>query len=261
MFAATMIALGILGLIKGNYTPAWQPIPQAVPTYEVLAYLCACISVACGLGLLWQRTAVIAARVLLAYLLIWVAVFRVPEVLPAPMVLGSWYSCAESAVIVAGAWVLYAWCAAAWDRRHLGFATGNKGVRIARALYSLSLIFFGTSHFVYLDQTTPLVPGWLPSHLFWAYLTGGAYIAAGVAILIGVSAGLAAVLAAFQIGMFTLLVWLPIVAAGSHDPFQWSETILSWVLTAAAWVLADSYRVRPLACDYVNLSASSNQSS
>jgi hypothetical protein len=37
-------------------------------------------------------------------------------------------------------------------------------------------------------------------------------------------------------------VWIPIVAAGSKDSFQWSEAILNAALAAGAWVVADSYR-------------------
>lgn len=245
VFAATLIALGILGLSTGDFTEIWQPVPKGLPAREVLSYLCAFISLASGIGLLWQRVAASAARVLLAYLLLWTLLFKARFIFLAPTVEVSYQSCGENVVLVAGAWVLYAWFAADWDRQRLGFATGDRGVRIARVLYALAMIAFGLSHFAYVNDTAPLVPGWLPWHVGWAYVTGAAYLAAAVAILLGVCARLAAVLSTIQMGGFTLLVWVPMLVAGNISNSQLGELVVSWALTAAGWVVADSYRGMP----------------
>lgn len=245
VFAATMIALGILGLIKGQFIPIWSGVPKGLPARDVLAYLSALISLGTGIGLLLQRTALIASRVLLICFIVWMLLFRVSYIFVAPIATNTWWACGESAVMVAAAWVLYVWFAGDRNDTRLRLATGDKGLRIARVLYGLGMIPFGIAHFIYLKFTVPLVPGWLPWHLFWAYFTGCTFIAAGIAIIIGVLARLATSLSALQIGLFTLLVWVPLVLAGRVTPFQWGEFIVSCALTAAGWVVADSYRSIP----------------
>jgi uncharacterized membrane protein len=241
VFAATLIVIGILGLTKADFVGIWQGVPKGVPARMDLAYLCACVSLAAGAGLLVPRAAAAAARWLLGSLLLWLLLFKVPGILHAPMVEVSWEDCAETVVIVAAAWVLYASFAAGWDRKRLGFATGEQGLRIARTLYGLALIPFGLAHFVYIRETAALVPAKLPAHMAFAYFTGCAYIVAGIAVIAGRYARLAARLSALQMGVFTLLVWAPIVAAGTEDVFQLNESIISLALTASGWVVADSY--------------------
>ena len=240
-FAAVMIAFGSLGLIRGDFTVLWEPVPKSIPAREVLVYLCAVVSLASGIGLLWRRTAALAARVLLALLVLWLLVWRIPGLFQLSLVEGTWSS-GKTMVMTAAAWVLFVWLATDWDRRRLGFATGDKGLRRARVLYALGLIPFGVAHFLYPGPTAALVPGWLPWHMAWAYITGATFIAASLAIIIGKFARLAATLSALQMGLFGLLVWAPLVARGSLSAFQWGEVVITVALTVAGWVVADSYR-------------------
>jgi uncharacterized membrane protein len=241
VFAVIMIVLGVVGFLHPGLVSLWNPVSINLPAHDLLVHLIALISMAAGVGLLVQRMAATAARLLLATLVLWLLLLRLPNFFLEPVFAACW-SVFPLLLMVAAAWVLYVWFAAGWECHHLGYILGNNGLRIARSLYGLSLTFFGIAHFVDIKDTLSLIPHWLPFHLFWAYFTGCAFIAAGLATLIGFCARLAVTLSALQLAAFLFLVWIPIVAMGSKNPFQWSETILNAALCAGAWVMTDSYR-------------------
>ncbi|HZH41870.1 MAG TPA: hypothetical protein VFD85_12710 [Gemmatimonadales bacterium] len=244
VFSATLIALGVLGLARGRFTPIWEPVPAFAPAHTALAYLCALVFLIPGIALFWRRTAPAASRVLLGVLVAWLVLADAPD-LALHVGMDFTWAVAKTAVMVAAAWVLYVWFAGERDASRLRFATGESGLRIARTLCGLGSIVFGVAHFTFLARTVGMVPGWLPWHLGWAYFFGCTFIAAGVGMIVGVYARLAAVLLVAQVALFTALVWVPVVVSGHPTASDWAEFIESWVLLAAAWVVADSYRGVP----------------
>jgi len=76
-----------------------------------------------------------------------------------------------------------------------------------------------------------MVPGWLPYHSGWVGLTGACHIAAGLGVLFGVYARLAAILEASMITIFTLLVWVPGL------PHTWTPVLISLAIGNGAWAV------------------------
>ena len=101
-----------------------------------------------------------------------------------------------------------------------------------------ALIAFGISHFGYAALTASLVPSWLPSHFFWVYFTGTTYTLAGIALVFGILRRTAAYLAALQMALFGILVWLLKIALGTWDIDTLNETAISFMLAASALVIA-----------------------
>lgn len=225
-FATGLISLGVVGLIYGDFAEIWQFVPALVPGRQLLAYASAALMLLCGLGLLLKRTESLAARVLFPFIALLVLALKLPPVVKHPLVEVAWQAMSEILVLLAAAWVLA--------------AASQRGVRLAQLLFGFALIPLGLAHFVYLKLTAPLVPAWLPYHTGWAYLTGAAQIAAGLGVLFGIYAGLAAALEAAMLTAFTVLVWIPELIAKPSSQGAWSELTISWAVSAGAWVVAAS---------------------
>ncbi len=240
-FAITMFGLGIVGFVRPPYASTWAAVAATSPAYGALGVCAAVVSLVTGAGLLWRRSAAIASRVLLGAFVVWIIAFRLPLLIKYPVSTGGWWPIADTSVMTGAAWVLYLWFAGERDLTRFPFATGDKGLRYARTLYGLGLIPFGIAHFAFWARTVSLVPGWLPFHTAWAGFTGAAFIGAGLGIVFGVKARLAAILSTWEMALFTVLVWVPVIVSGRATAGDWTEFIGSWVVAAAGWVVAESY--------------------
>lgn len=239
LFAVGMIGLGVLALIYGDFAMVWQPVAAWVPGRTALAYLAGVVMLVGGFGLLFTATMRWAVRLLFVYCILW-ALLKVPALVVAPQIEGVWLGFGELAVLLAGAWTLFALLGdARWK-----FVAGEDGVRAARYFFAVFLIPIGLSHLMYTKETVALIPAWLPFHTGWAYLTGAGQMACGLGVLFGVLPRIAAMCEAGMISVFGLLVWLPRVAAAPKARLPWTAFWITWVIAGAAWVVAANVGAR-----------------
>ncbi len=137
--------------------------------------------------------------------------------------------------IAVGALIIFAGSAA------IDAAVAARLTRVGQLAFGVCALVFGGAHFVYMNMTAPMVPKWLPpSQVFWGYATGACFVAAGLAILSGVQARLAAILLTVMLALFGLLANLPILLADHLNHFNWTESAVNLAVVGAAWVLAES---------------------
>jgi uncharacterized membrane protein len=245
LFAVGMIGLGVLGLVYGDFAMGWQPVALWFPGRTALAYCAAVVMLIGGFGLLMDATVKWAARLLFLYCIVW-TLLKVPALVVAPQIEGVWLGFGELAVLLAGSWTLFARLGGVREQGLWKFIAGENGVRAARYFFAVWLIPIGLSHIMYVKETMALIPAWLPSPMFWAYLTGAGQIACGLGVLgsvlprVDASAlpRVAAVCEAGMISIFGLLVWLPRVIAAPTVRLPWTAFWITWVIGAAAWVVA-----------------------
>lgn len=236
LLALSFALLGMLSIGLHDFGSVWPIIPKGFVWHDTIATLAGVILLASAIALGIPRSAKPGSLVLASILLLRVLLLSVPRAIAHPFVEASWYDVSENLTHVAGAWTVFAMLP-----QEIG---ASSNLRIGQILFALALPAIGLSHMVYLDQTAPIIPAWIPFHVPLAYLTGVAHIAAGVGILFGALPRLAATLEAVMVSFFTLLVWVPTVIAAPTNLFDWAEICVSTAITGSAWAVAESFRDR-----------------
>lgn len=228
-YALGAILLGAVGIFFHDFAMQWQPVPKGIGARLLLAYLSGALLIAGGAMLLIKRWTRAGAVLLAGFYGLWVVALHIPAALASWKHIGAWNGPAELTFVTMGGVAL--------------FATGAGQLRptlnlVARVLAGVSALVFGLAHFNYIDFTASFVPKWIPPNgVFWAWATGAGHFAAGLALVSGIKARLAATLLAGMMGSFVVLLHIPRVIAAPDQHVEWIMVSIATALTGAAWLI------------------------
>lgn len=233
-FGASAVVFGVIALMWRD-ADTWQNL-QHIWNLPIGGVIGACLMVALiagGFGILLPRTARVASVVLCAVFLCF-SLACIPDIIAAANIYdrfgGSFFLFFS---MVCGAVAVYA-TTEANAARALVFG------RVARIGLGVCAISFTLGQALLMRDTAGLVPKWIPpNQMFWAIVTTVAFALAAIAILINRQSRLAIRLMTLMLGLFGVVVWVPHVIANPKAHFDWSECLLTFLITGAASLVGD----------------------
>lgn len=233
-FGASAVLFGVIALMWHD-ADTWQNLVQIwrLPFGAIIGGCLMVALIAGGMGIQFPHTARLASIILgVVYLLFSLA--NVPSIIAASNIYdrygGSFF---QFFSMLCGAIAVYA---ATQANEVKAFMFG----RLARLGLGVCAISFTLGQALLLRETASLVPKWIPpGQMFWAILTTIAFALAALAILINRQALLAIRLMTVMLGLFGVLVWIPLLIAHPRVHGNWSEFALTFLITGATWVVAD----------------------
>jgi uncharacterized membrane protein len=236
LFGMGMLAFGAMNFVFARPVAGIEPLPEWLPGQLTWTYVTGAVLAIGGIAVMidaWRpRIAAVSLGVLL---FLWLALLHVPMML-AHIHNGSvWTSAFECLAICSAAWLLAD--ALAGDAR----ATDDPLrwlADLARYTFGICLPVFGALHFIYWEYVASVIPDWIPgSHVVWAYATGVAHVAAGLAMLSGVAARWAATLLGVMFSSWVLIVHVPRVIAHPQAQNEWTSLWVAVALSGGAWLI------------------------
>jgi uncharacterized membrane protein len=99
---------------------------------------------------------------------------------------------------------------------------------------AVPMAVFGADHLVFSESVTPMVPSWIPWHLFWVLVVGICLIAGALSLVLRKYAPLAAVLFGTMLLLFELLLHIPKIVHTPTDRFAWAVALRDLAFAAGA---------------------------
>jgi hypothetical protein len=234
IFAIAMMLFGVQFLIFATSMAGPLPGSPWARGGLSLAWFCCAGFIVCGVSIAMGMMARWAAMLLGASVLLFALIRWVPDLVahlhnPEP-----WTSVFELLAISGGAFVLAASLSSpdgAWS----WLAT------VGRYMVAVSLVIFAAQHFMYAGFVATLVPGWIPRHLFWAYFTGGAFVAAALSLVAGKMVRLSTGLLGLMFLLWVVVLHTARVAASPRNGDEVTSLLVALAMGGVSFILAGAW--------------------
>lgn len=200
LYGFSMVAVGLHQIIIRDFRPeVLPPLPAWAHTHTIFPVLTGIVLTAAGImiaGFNSKKACLFLGYVFLTLFVLChlpYILFFGPEKLSQLFV---WFGAGEALAYSGGAFVMAG-------------SFSEKPKPIGRIFFSLLMILFGFSHFVYPVDVSAMVPKFLGTPMFWTYFVGAALIASGIAIIFKVRIRTAAGLLAIMLLLFFIFFHLP----------------------------------------------------
>jgi uncharacterized membrane protein len=197
------IAIAVLGFLTLYY----RDFPyMLIPPHEglvIVAYIAGIFLVLAGGCIVFGKKIMPVSLALGGVLLAVFCFYFIPYQMMASsryMHFGEWENAAKELALASGAVII-------------GGLFLRKLMPLGVVLFSLTIISFGIDHFLFAHEASDYIPSWVPNHLFWMYFTGSALLGSGIAIMLNVWRGLAAILLGSMIFIWFIILHIPRVIA------------------------------------------------
>jgi uncharacterized membrane protein len=223
LFALAIACLGAQQIARSDFVPGPLIAPAWVGGRTFWADLSGLVLIA-GSLLLVSRRFRTGAVVLAACFFLCVLVFHLPA--PWPIVVDGIARTRAFEALTLGAVAL--------------LLMSPQFAAIGRIVFGLAMVVFGIQHFLYTAAVAAVIPAWIPARTLWAYFTGTAFIAVGLAILTRIQAWLAAVLLGVMFLSWFVVLHVPLVARHLHEPNQWNSLFVVVAMAGGSWMVAEA---------------------
>ena len=223
--------IGIQQFIYSEFRPVLLPFwPALFPMPAIWAYVTGAALILAGIIITFgknARTVSVLLGVFFFLLFLCFHVYYQLFLIPYKFHFGNWTNPLKELALSGGAFVI----ASSFPETR---SSVNKKMllTVGRIFFSIMLIVFGIDHFLYADFVAPLVPDWIPGHIFWTYFGAVALIGSGSCILLKIKIRLVGMLLGTMLLLWFIILHIPRAIA---DPYAEKGNEITSVFQALAF--------------------------